>query len=115
MPNHVHLVVVPSCEDGLAKAMKVAHQTFTQRVNRREGWVGHLWQGRYHSEIMDEDHLAAAVRYIELNPVRAGLCSKPEDWPWSSVHAHNAQRDDDLVVTEPMKRRIPNWQDYLRT
>ena len=55
---------------------------------------------------MDEEHLLAAVRYVEMNPVRAGLCSDPVQWKWSSYHAHIAGNDDQLVVVAPMLERI---------
>ncbi len=113
MPNHVHLVVVPEAEDSLARLFRHVHQRYTRRINKREGWIGHLWQERFHSFVMDEQHLLAAVRYIELNPVRAGLCVDPVEWAWSSVHAHLAGTSDDLVRTEPMLQRISDWRDYL--
>ena len=73
MPNHVHLLAVPESKDGLAKAVGEAHRRYTRHVNFREGWRGHLWQGRFKSYAMDESYLLSAVRYIELNPVRAKL------------------------------------------
>ena len=113
MPNHVHLVAVPDTSDSLADLFKDAHRRYTRRINFREGWRGHLWQERFHSCVMDEWHLLAAVRYIELNPVRARLCNTPAEWPWSSVHAHLAGQDDDLTTTRPMLHRIGNWPRYL--
>jgi len=113
MPNHVHLVVVPQRKQSLAKPFGVAHHRHALRVNSAQGWQGHLWQERYHSSVLDETHLLAAVRYIELNPVRAGLCTRAEDWRWSSVHAHLQDAHDDLVNTEPMRERISDWRDYL--
>jgi putative transposase len=76
-------------------------------------WQGHLWQSRFYSCPLDEQHLMAAVRYIELNPVRAGLCSAPEEWRWSSVKAHLNGGDDGLVDVEPMLERVSNWGAYL--
>lgn len=115
MPNHVHLIVVPVRGDSLAALFREAHRRYTRRVNLREGWRGHLWQERFHSSVMDEAHLLAAVRYTELNPVRAGLCHHPMDWAWSSVHAHCAGSDDALVTVKPMLDRIHDWPRYLRT
>jgi putative transposase len=83
-------------------------------INKRENWRGHLWQERFHSFVMDEQHLLAAVRYVELNPVRAGLCSHPEEWRWSSVHAHLCKQDDKLVTVKPMLDLISSdWKMYL--
>lgn len=64
---------------------------------------------------MDEYHLLAAVKYVELNPVSAGLCQRPEDWPWSSTRAHFAGNDDALVSTMPMMKRMPNWREFLQS
>ena len=72
-----------------------------------------MWQERFHSFVMDEPHLNATVRYVELNPVAAGLCEKPEDWRWSSVHAHLEANDDGLVSVGPMLERFPDWTKYL--
>jgi putative transposase len=113
MPNHVHLVVTPKTEDGLRKFLGEAHRRYTRRINFREGWRGYLWQGRFHSFVMDEHYLLAVVRYVELNPVRAGLCDTTSGWRWSSVHAHLSGEDDDLVTVKPMLDRINNWSDYL--
>ena len=113
MPNHVHFVIVPSRAEGLATLFRDAHRRYTRFINDREGWRGHLWQERFHSVVMDEIHLVAAVRYVELNPVRAGLCATPEDWPWSSVHAHLRREDDELVTVSPMLDRVGSWVEYL--
>ena len=70
MPNHIHLIAVPQSEDGLGRAIGEAHRRYTRRINFREKWRGYLWQGRFASFVMDEPHLLAAARYVELNPVR---------------------------------------------
>ena len=117
MPNHVHLVVVPASEDGLRRGIGEAHRRYTRRVNFRKGWRGHLWQGRFASYVMDEPHLLAAVRYIETNPARAGLCERPEDWQWSSAAAHLAGQDDELVrvgaMLELVTTFVRDWRAYL--
>lgn len=113
MPNHVHLVMVPRNEDGLRATLGEAHRRYTRHVNQREGWRGHLWQERFHSFLMDEHYLLAAVRYVERNPVAAGLCIDPEDWNWSSASAHLTGEDDALVRVRPMLDRVDRWSDYL--
>ena len=113
MPNHVHLVVVPEQKDSLAKLFRFVHRYYARRINLRENWSGHLWQERFHSFVMDERHLLAAVRYTELNPVRACLCRAPVDWQWSSARAHLAGQDDAVVSVQPMLQRIRNWGAYL--
>ena len=113
MPNHVHLIMVPTYADGLWSALGEAHRSYTRHINFREGWRGHLWQERFHSFAMDERHLMAAVRYVELNPVTAGLCRFPQDWKWSSARAHLQAQDDGLVKVKPMLDRVRNWSEYL--
>jgi putative transposase len=113
MPNHVHLILVPSGADGLRCALGEAHRRYTRRVNLREGWRGHLWQERFHSFVMDEAHLLGAARYVERNPVRAGLCASAEQWPWSSAGAHLRGEDDALVEVGPLLALIPKWREYL--
>jgi putative transposase len=113
MPNHVHLIVVPESEAGLRRALGEAHRRYTRRINFREGWRGHLWQGRFASFALDERYLLRAVRYVELNPVRARLCRVPWRWRWSSASAHVAGRDDDVVSVAPLLTRVKDWREYL--
>jgi putative transposase len=113
MPNHVHLVMAPHHSDGLRCAIGEAHRRYTRKINFRQGWRGHLWQERFHSFVMDERYLVAAVRYIETNPVRAGLCTRAADWPWSSARAHLRGEDDTLVEVAPMLSLVSDWTDYL--
>lgn len=113
MPNHVHLIAVPKSEDGLRLALGEAHRRYTRRVNFREGWRGHLWQGRFASFVMDEEYLLACARYVERNPVRAGLCRRPQDYAWSSAAAHLSRKDDALVRVEPLLKLVPSWSRHL--
>ena len=113
MPNHVHLIVVPSSEDGLRRGLGEAHRRYTRHVNLREGWRGHLWQGRFASFPMDERYLMRAARYVELNPVRAKLCRAPWRWAWSSAAAHMAGKDDGLVRVGPLLKRAGDWREFL--
>src|SRR5579859_3539365 len=113
MPNHVHLILVPSDADGLRAALGETHRRYTRHVNFREGWRGYLWQGRFASFPMDEPYLLACARYVELNPVRAGLAKRPEAWRWSSAAAHLARRDDRLVDASPLGKLVPDWRGFL--
>ena len=113
MPNHVHLICVPDSEDSLRLAIGKAHLRYTRRVNSREGWRGHLWQGRFASFAMDERYLLAATRYVELNPVRARLADEPWEYPWSSAGAHIAGRDDALVKVAPLLDMVGDWREFL--
>jgi putative transposase len=113
MPNHVHVVAVPSTKKSLRLAIGEAHRRYTKRINAREGWTGYLWQGRFASFPMDEQHLLAAVRYVELNPVRARLAETPQDYRWSSSRAHLTGRDDELVTVAPLIRIAGDWKSFL--
>lgn len=113
MPNHVHLILVPSTEDGLRAALSETHRRYTRMVNFREGWRGHLWQERFHSFAMDEPYLMHAARYVALNPVAAGLVTRPEDWPWSSARAHLAGTDDGVVRVAALLDRIGDWAAFM--
>ena len=114
MPNHVHLIAVPSDKEGLRLAIGEAHRRYTRRINFREGWRGHLWQERFSSFVMDEHYLLACARYIENNPVRAKLVSRPEQWTWSSAVGHITGQDDRLLRAEPMLSMVNGrWRDFL--
>ena len=113
MPNHVHMILVPADADGLRRALAETHRRYSRRINLREDWRGYLWQGRFASVAMDEGHLLSAARYVELNPVRAGLAGRAQDWQWSSARAHLAGRDDAVAQTQPLLDRVPDWGDFL--
>jgi putative transposase len=113
MPNHVHLIAVPKSEDGLRRAIGESHRRYSRRINFREDWRGHLWQGRFASFVMDEPYLLAAARYIELNPVRAGMVVAPSDYLWSSARAHLKGKDDGLAKVSPLLQIAGNWRRLL--
>ena len=115
MPNHVHLIVVPRDADGLCSALSGAHQRYTWVVNRRNGWQGHLWQARFYSCPLDDAHLRQAVRYVELNPLRARLVGVPEAWRWSSAAGRVLGRGDELVAgCRPRALAdIADWSAFL--
>jgi len=108
-----YLVVVPEHQDSLRQLFSETHRRYTRWVNHKKEWRGHLWQERFHSFVMNQYHLDCAVRYVELNPVRAHLCSTAQSWPWSSARAHLHQQDNALVSVRPMLDRFPDWQAYL--
>ena len=119
MPNHVHLVLVPSTTASLHRALKPLHMRHAQRLNFRHGWKGHLWQGRYFSSPLDESYLWAAIRYVELNPVRAGLADQAGAYPWSSAAARCSSTADPILTTEATWERhfagIGDWTAWLST
>ena len=119
MPNHVHLLLTPtqpeveSATASLSRSVGEAHRRYTAFVNARARTTGRLFQGRFGCVAMDEAHWLAAVRYLALNPVRAGLCERPEDWPWSSVAAHLRGRDDGCVDVSKVLAVAPRFADLL--
>jgi len=113
MPNHVHLIAVPQDEDGLARAVGEAHRRYTRRINFREKWRGHLWQERFSSFPLDENHLLMAARYVEMNPVDAKLVVHPRQYRWSSARAHLEGKDDNLVRVAPLIDRVGDWEKFL--
>jgi putative transposase len=113
MPNHVHFILTPSDEAGLARAVGEAHRRYTAFVGARGRWTGHLFQGRFGSVAMDEDHLIAAFRYVALNPVKAGLVARAQDWPWSSTAAHISRSDTAYVTVAPSLERIADFAAFI--
>lgn len=98
MPNHFHLVLEPTIEGSLAKTMMRLSVAYSWYFNQRYGGVGHVWQGRYKSSLVDKDnYFIWCGLYVELNPVRAGLVSKPEDWRWSSYRFYAFGEIDPLT------------------
>ena len=113
MPNHVHLILVPSDPDGLRRALARVHRGYAGIIQARRKRTGHFWQGRFGAVAMDEEHLAAALRYVSLNPVRARLVGRAQDWRWSSTRAHLRGKDDGLTALAPIRNRIPDFADLL--
>jgi putative transposase len=114
MPNHLHLILTPADPDGLRAALAEAHRRYSRRINLAHDWTGYLFQGRFASYPMDDAHLMAAVRYVELNPVRAKLVGRAENWPWSSARAHVTGRADGLTNLDALAGIFSNWRAMLR-
>jgi putative transposase len=115
MTNHVHWIVQPRERSSLARTIASSHREHAVAVNRRGGWRGHLWANRHFSTVLDERHLWSAVRYVERNPVRAGLVRRAEDYPWSSAAAHCERRFDPILApTRPFPGVMERWADWLR-
>ena len=117
MDNHVHLILIPETADGLRAMLGEAHRRYTRMINFREGWRGYLFQGRFASYPMDDAHLMAAVRYVEMNPVAACMVARAEDWAWSSARSHIAGRrvkGDPLTDVAALGKLVRNWRALLR-
>jgi YD repeat-containing protein len=113
MPNHVHIIAVLSDEDGLSRTFRYVHRHYTGYINARLRVTGHLWQGRFSSVAMDDAHLIAGFRYVALNPVRAHLVARAEDWAWSSTKALISGHDDHVVSVAPALERIGAFEAFL--
>lgn len=116
MSNHVHLIGVPAREESLGLAIGRAHMKYARHANRRQRWWGHLWANRFYSTPMDEAHCWTALKYVERNPVRAGLVERAEDYPWSSAPAHVLGRFDPLLTPCPLDSTISpgsSWGAWL--
>ena len=116
MPNHVHLVVKPTSADGMPRALRAVHCQYAQRVHRMRAVKGHLWQGRYYASVLDPRHFLNAIRYVELNPVRARLIARPQDYPWSSAAARCGRRFDPLLEPQQcstLLSGITDWSAWL--
>ena len=107
MTNHVHLLLTPAREDSAGLLMKHLGQRYVQYINRTYRRTGTLWEGRFRSCLtQSEDYVLACYRYIELNPVRAGMVMKPQDYRWSSYHANGLGRANALLSTHEEYRRL---------
>jgi putative transposase len=116
MSNHVHLVIIPRKADGMAAALKLTHGRYAAFWNAKHRSSGHVWQGRYYSYPLDREHLWRALRYTELNPVRAGLVAQAESWTWSSAAIHcGAAAVGGFLAMEPWKEQwsVSSWKEYL--
>jgi putative transposase len=113
--NHVHLVAIPALATTLAKVLKPVHTQYTQHFNRQVHSCGRLWQGWFFSCSLDDDHLWTAIRYVERNPVRAGMVSRAEDYPWSSAAHHCGLRADPVISPLPVLRpaATADWSAWL--
>jgi REP-associated tyrosine transposase len=116
MSNHVHLIAVPHAPDAMARALKQAHGRYATYWNARQSSSGHVWQGRFYSCPLDDTHLWEALRYVELNPVRAKMVATAEQWRWSSAAAHCGRADADAMLQmERWARRwtVTEWERFL--
>ncbi|PXW97131.1 putative transposase [Sphaerotilus hippei] len=105
MAEHVHLLLTPPDEAALGLLMQGLGRRYVAAFNRRHGRSGTIWEGRYRATVIEpEPYTLPCMRYIEQNPVRAGLCLHAADWPWSSA-AHHVGRRRDALISEPM----PFW------
>lgn len=116
MSNHVHLIAVPQTAESLSHSLKQTHGRYASYWNARQHSTGHVWQGRFYSCPLDQAHLWKALRYVELNPVRAGLVEVAEDWKWSSAAAHcGVSGADPMLEMSRWRERwtVCEWRTFL--
>jgi putative transposase len=115
MTNHVHLIAnhliaILRTPESLALALGQAHSQYSLEQNRQQDRSGHLWQGRYFTCLLESDRLLSAIRYVELNPVRAGMTAEAWDWRWSSARAHTSPEVHDELLDWPWRE----WMEEAR-
>jgi putative transposase len=119
MPNHVHLIAVPERADSLSVLLRRVHGRYAQMVNAQRVRSGHLWQNRFYSCALSASHLWRALAYVELNPVRAGITERAEDYRWSSAAPHlGLTRDRYLLLDMDFWRGqggASAWRELLAT
>jgi putative transposase len=107
-------VGIPSSETTLSDVLKPLHTRYAQHVNWTHHLSGRLWQGRFFSRPLDESHCLTAVRYVECNPVRAGLVERAESYKWSSAASHAEYRINPLLSDQWRRETgIENWSEWL--
>jgi putative transposase len=115
MTNHIHLIAVPGSEESFSRALHHAHTSYSTYFNTKYGFKGHAWEERAQMCAMDEFYMWNAIRYVERNPVRAGMVERAEDYLWSGAAAHCGLRDDILLDANfPPPGAIENWSEWLR-
>lgn len=110
MTNHFHLLIRPESEQSISRVMQSLTVAHTWHYHKRYRGVGHVWEGRFRSPVVqDDDHLIVVPRYIEANPLRARMVADPGDYLWSSYPAHGENRPN------PLLSPLPEWQSLGRT
>ncbi len=122
MPNHVHLLMTPQHEDSLAKTMQSLGRRYAQYFNQQHHRSGTIWEGRYRSSLIDPDYFLRCQRYIELNPVRTGFESAPQDSAWTSFTSHIGGNSEPWLVDHqhfwmlgntPFERQM-SWANFVK-
>ncbi len=107
MTNHIHILATPRDEDGVTRMMQYLGRYYVPYINRTYGSSGSIWEGRYKASIIqDENYLLACMRYIELNPVRAGMVDTAAEYRWSSFCANGQGKQDSLITSHSLYRSL---------
>jgi putative transposase len=114
MPNHVHFICVPKAEGALARAFNTTHMRYAQYYNGKRSLTGHLWRARFMSCVLDDPSVHEEVRFVETNPVRAGIVPLAESYPWSSARSHVTGAPDPVLTDGCfLEKSVPDWGAYL--
>ena len=114
MRNHVHFVCVPRANGALSRGFNTLHMRYAQYFHNKKGLTGHLWRGRFQSCILDDQSVFEEIRFIENNPVRAGIVGRAEDYRWSSARFHVLGESDPALEHDNFPHRMINdWRAYL--
>lgn len=113
LPTRIHLILVPSDEDGLRRALAPVHRRYAGVIHEHRHGSGQFWHGRFGAAVMDEDHLIAALQYVLFNPLLKRLVSGRKHWRWSSLRCCLKGRDDGLTDTSSLLRRFPDLAKRL--
>ena len=114
MPNHVHFIVIPEGLESVSKTFQTVHTLYAQYMLKKRGASGHLWQGRFYSCVMDDQHLYRAIRYVEKNPVRSQIVKRAWRYPWSSVRWHLGLSSTSLINLKNIELvDQSDWKEYL--
>lgn len=113
MGNHVHFVIEPKAEDSMAELFRVLQQRYSRYVNKKSNTYGQNWQGRFYSSPLDVKHLYEAIRYVELNPVRAKITDDIENYKWSSAKGRFDGQHEIRIDSVEQYLEIEDWREYL--
>lgn len=113
MTNHVHFILIPKTEDGLARLFNTAHMRYAQYINMKRKTQGHLWQGRFYSCLMDDAHVYRGIRYVERNPVRAKMVRQAWNYVWSSAKTHVGKETGIIPLAKSLSMSGAEWEEYV--
>lgn len=114
MTNHVHLIAIPQDKDSLSKAIGETHRLYTRKINFEQKVRGHLFQERFYSTPLDNEHLLNAIKYVEQNPVKAFMVKYPWDYEYSSAkYRLNLVDEDKLLSLNDTVNNIENYKEFL--
>jgi putative transposase len=112
MPNHVHLILVPERPESLIIMLKTLNETYARYVNQLKGWKRCLWQGRYFSTAMSQEHFERCVVYVEENPIRAKLVSNLSEYKWNSKRSQSIAVRFDASELDKFKRATQTGRPF---